>query len=237
MKIFVIFIVFFFPSIVVNAQNERKEIDSISRLIENNYAVGDSNPNLTLKHITALYYASRYASYYEGQMKAVFEEARIYYLNGNFDAALNKINEGIDLAKSHNDNNMLCRIILIHQRVMLQLDHLNASKNMLAQAERYNTLISSKEDQKINDIYILVAKADLLVINEDHSKIDDAIQLKKIAYSQSQNIPNSNKLKKATELFTLGSLTASLVAGQKIAEAKKYSLLTDHLLLTFPMTP
>jgi tetratricopeptide (TPR) repeat protein len=231
----IILLVFNFISMICfNAQSQAKEIDSISKLIEVNYVRGETNPNITLKHLTALYYTSKQAGYYKGQVYSIFEEARIYHLNGNFDAALNKINEGINIAKERKDYNSLCRILLIYQRVLLQLDHLNASKKILLKAEEYNQLISSTEDQKINNIYLLIARADLLSLNETHTIDPEVIKLKKLAYSECIKISNRNRLKKATVIFTLESLTLSLINSNEIKDSEKYSLMIDNLLLRFP---
>jgi hypothetical protein len=234
LKTFSLFLVFFIFPMDGYAQDHRKEIDSISKLLLNNYAKGDQNPNLTLKHVTSLYYLSKEAKFYQGQVGAIFEEARIYYFNGHFDSALAKISEGIDLTKAKGDDTMLCRFLLVYQKVLLQLDHLSAATQILKEAERYNEKVTSKEDKLINDIYILSSQADLLILNKNPSDIEKIIQLKNQAYSKSLKISNSNYLKKATILYSLESLTASLAHFGKVAEARKFMTIIDQHLSTFP---
>lgn len=228
----ILFFLFLFT--IGNAQSGNKEIDSISKLIEKNYVAGDLNPNLTLKHVTALYFMSKEAKFYSGHVTAVFEEARIYYFNGNFDSALAKINEGINLAKAHEDYNMLCQFLLVYHKVLLQLDHLSASKQILTQAEKYNKYVASKDDRLINTIYILLSKADLLIINEDFRHAEQVISLKKLAYSQSLKISDVDKYKKATIIYSLESLTTSLARFEKVAEARECITIIDRYLSTFP---
>jgi tetratricopeptide (TPR) repeat protein len=234
LKTFSLFLVFFIFPMDGYAQDHRKEIDSISKLLLNNYAKGDQNPNLTLKHVTSLYYLSKEAKFYQGQVGAIFEEARIYYFNGHFDSALAKISEGIDLTKAKGDDTMLCRFLLVYQKVLLQLDHLSAATQILKEAERYNEKVTSKEDKLINDIYILSSQADLLILNKNLTDIEKIIQLKNQAYSKSLKISNSNYLKKATILYSLESLTASLAHFGKVAEARKFMKIIDQHLSTFP---
>ncbi|MFP3671017.1 hypothetical protein SB717_38695, partial [Priestia sp. SIMBA_032] len=77
-----------------------------------------------------------------------------------------KISEGIDLAKSEKKYNFLCRFLLIYQRLLLELDHLQASKDILYKAIEYNGLVELTEDKVTNNVYILLAKADILAIND-----------------------------------------------------------------------
>jgi tetratricopeptide (TPR) repeat protein len=229
-----IFLVFFIFFTNVYAQKSSKEIDSVSQLIKKNYATGDLNPNLTLKHVTALYYMSKASKYYPGLITSIFEESRIYYFNGNFDSALAKINEGIDLAKAHDDYNMICQFLLVYHKVLLQLDHLSASKKILKDAEAYNTLVTSKDNHHINTIYILISKADLLVIDEGSDHVEQVLELKKQAYLEALKINDSDKYKKATLIYSLESLAASLARFEKVSEARKYIIIIDQYLLTFP---
>lgn len=236
LKTSIFFIVFFIFYMNARAQNSSKEIDSISRLLEKNYIKGDTNPGLTLKNATVLYYLSREKKFYPGQVYSIFEEVKLYQLNGDFDSALAKINEGIDLAKAQGDYNMLCRILLLYQKVLLQLDHLSAAKQILNKSEDYNKLVKLNEDKLINSIYIMLAKAELLTINEnfDDNTIKEVIGLKKLAYSECLKISDSNRLKKTTLIYTLESLSGSLARFKKIDEAKKYIDIVDRFLVSFP---
>ncbi|MBK1897016.1 tetratricopeptide repeat protein [Chryseobacterium paridis] len=219
-----------------DAQNSNREIDSISQLLEKNYIKGDTNPGITLKNATALYYLSREKKFYPGQVYSIFEEAKLYQLNGDFDSALVKINEGIDLAKVNNDNNMLCRILLLYQRVLLQLDHLNAAKQILYKTEYYNKLIKNEDDRRLNEVCIILARVDLLTISDNFDKdtAEEVTKLKKQAYSECLKINDSNKRKKVTLIYTLQSLTSCLVDQKKIDEARKYVGITERLLVSFP---
>ncbi|ASW73251.2 hypothetical protein IQ37_09225 [Chryseobacterium piperi] len=236
LKTSIFFIVFFIFYLDVRAQNSSREIDSISQLLEKNYRNGDTNPGHTLKNATILYYLSREKKFYPGQINSIFEEVKLSQLNGDFDSALTKINEGIDLARSQNDYNMVCRILLLYQKVLLQLDHLSTAKHILERAESYNHLVKNKEDKLINGIYITLAKADLLTINEsfDENRVKEVIKLKKQAYSECLKISDTHKFKKATVIYTLGSLADSLACFNKIDEAKSYLDIIDRFLISFP---
>ncbi|WBV57872.1 tetratricopeptide repeat protein [Chryseobacterium daecheongense] len=230
------FIVFFIFCSNTGAQNSSKEIDSVSRLLEKNYITGDNNPGLTLKNAIVLYYLSREKKFYPGQVYSIFEEVRIYQLNGDFDAALAKINEGVDLAIKQNDYNMICRILLSYHKVLLQLDHLSAAKQILNKCQEYNKLVTIKNDKLVNDIHITVAKAELLTISENfnESTKQEVVRLKKLAYSQCLKIGNESRLKKVTTICTLESLAGSLARFKKVDEARKYIAITDQFLASFP---
>ncbi|ASK29633.1 hypothetical protein CEY12_05725 [Chryseobacterium sp. T16E-39] len=229
---FIVFIIFYFDA---PAQTSTKEIDSVGQLLEKNYLKGDNNPGLTLKNATVLYYLSKEKEFYPGQVYSIFEEVKLYHLNGDFDSALSKVNEGLDLAKKENDDNMICRILLLYQRVLLQLDHLSAAKYILERAEDYNKSVKIKEDKLINDVYIQLAKAELLTIREyfDEKTINEIIKLKKFAYSESLKIKDSNSYKKVTVIYTLESLAVSLARFKKIDEARKYSQIIDQFLISY----
>ncbi|WP_172278752.1 hypothetical protein [Chryseobacterium sp. LAM-KRS1] len=236
LKTSLFFIVFFIFCSNTGAQNSSKEIDSVSRLLEKNYITGDTNPGLTLKNATVLYYLSREKKFYPGQIHSILEEARLYQINGDFDAALAKINEGVDLATKQNDYNVMCRILLSYHKVLLQLDHLSAAEQILNKCKEYNRLVNIKNDKLVNDIHITLAKAELLRISENfnESSKNEVIRLKKQAYSQCLTIGNDSKLKKATTICTLESLIGSLARFKKVEEARKYIAITDQLLLSFP---
>lgn len=235
-KTAIFIIIFLIVGIDTKAQRSGKEIDSISTLINKNYIKGDTNPSLTLKNATVLYYLSKEKKFYPGQIHSIFEEIKFHHTNGDFDLALKKISEGIDLAKAEEDYSMVCRILLLYQRVLLQLDHLSVAKQILEKAENYNKLVKNKEDQRINKIYIILSKADLLVINEDFDDrmVKEVIALKKQAYAGCLRINDSNKFKKVTVIYTLESLAGSLARFKKVDEARDYIDIVDQFLVSFP---
>jgi len=226
-----------FPSIIFGQKIYKKQIDSIGKLIEKSYLHGTSNPDLLLKNITDFYYLSREANYPEGQIMSLFEEAKMYYTAGEWDAALIKINEGIDLASRESDYNMLSRFALLQQRLLLDLDHLNASRKILAKAEEYNKLVTSEDDRHINHIFILLAQADIIVIKEDHIDQNQIVSLKKQALEEVGQLSVSNLYRNATEMFTLVSLTWSLTYLKDHEEAEKYSAILDQKSLKFKSEP
>ncbi|MFP3590647.1 helix-turn-helix transcriptional regulator [Chryseobacterium sp. SIMBA_038] len=233
-RTFFTIIFFLFYNCFYAQKDYKKKIDSINGLIEKSYIEGNFDENIILKNVTDLYYLSRENSCKEGQIISLFEQAKIYFINGDLNKTLVKINEGIDLAKSKKDYNSLCRFLLIYQDLLFKIDYLNISKQILAKAEEYNDLVSSPEEKSINDIYILLGKADLLALNENMISINQIIRLKKQAYAEALKIKDSNKLKRLTLIYTLESLTESLVKFGKTKEAKKYINSTDILLKAYP---
>ncbi|AZA54803.1 helix-turn-helix transcriptional regulator [Chryseobacterium sp. G0201] len=233
-RIFFPVIFFLFHNCFYAQKNYRKKIDSIKGLIEKSYLKGNFDENIILKNVTDLYYLSRENNFQEGQIISLFEQAKIYFINGDLNRTLAKINEGIDLAKSKKDYNSLCRFLLIYQDLLFKIDYLNSSKQILTKAQEYNDLVKSHEEKSINDIYILLGKADLLAINENVININEIILLKKQAYTEALKIKDSNKLKRLTLIYTLESLTESLVKFGKTHEAKKYINNTDILLRAYP---
>ncbi|KPH14772.1 hypothetical protein [Chryseobacterium sp. ERMR1:04] len=215
------------------AQNKNREIDSIKNLIEKNYVQGDRNAYASLRNVTNLYYISREAGFYSGQIYSIFEESRINYLNGYIDAALLKINEGIDLATSRKDYNMMCRFLLLYQLALLRMNNPQSSQLIINKAEEYNKFVNSREDQEINTIYILLAKADLLHTNDDLNIRKQIIAQKKLAYSNILRINESNRLKKFTLIYVLQSISLSLASFSDIDASRKYLRIADHLLISF----
>jgi tetratricopeptide (TPR) repeat protein len=234
-KIILFFTILYAPSSQISAQKSTKEIDSLTKLVEKNYIQGDNDPEKVLKYTTELYYLSRDAGYTPGQMNSVFEESRIYYLKGDFDTALNKISKGIDLAKSQQDYNMLCRFLLIYQKLLLQLDYLRESQNVLDKCKEINALVSQPEERHINMIYILLGQADLMVDNIGMSTdMKSVLSLKKKAYTEAIKINNSNKSKKITLIYTLEALAWSTALSDNLEEARKNTSQIDKLLLQYP---
>lgn len=233
-RFFLTIVVLTFNMCVFGQNNQEKKIDSLSHLIINMYAKGNFNQYVILKNTTELYYLSKENKNVDAQLLSLFEEAKVYFINGSLDIALSKISEGIDLAKSEKKYNFLCRFLLIHQRLLLELDHLQASKDILSKAMEYNSLIDSKEDRATNNVYILLAKADILAINDAKKDKNQIIALKKQAYTHAQNLNNSNILKTITLIFSSESFSLSLISYGMTGEAKKYSKVIDDILTRYP---
>ncbi|WP_415328043.1 helix-turn-helix transcriptional regulator [Chryseobacterium sp. MMS23-Vi53] len=228
-KIILIFALFLFSYFFARPP----KIDSIYKIIERSYFDGNFDRKILLKNITDLYYLSKEANDTEGQLLAVFEDSRMNYISGNIDEALFKINEGIDLANRKEDYNIRCRLQLIYLRILLELDHFKESDLVLKKCEYYNSLILDKEEQKINNSFILLSKADLLAVTEK-TKFSSIIDLKKKSYANILTVADSNKLKKAAQIHTLQSLAWSTILSGNIAESRKYISNIDHLLVNYP---
>ncbi|WP_326982675.1 hypothetical protein VUJ46_21345 [Chryseobacterium sp. MYb264] len=205
----------------------RKQIDSINKIIDKSYVYGISNPDLFLKNASMLYYLSYEAKDSKGMISALFEEAKMYITMGEWDMALTKVNQGITLADQENDYNMLTRFFLLHQKLLLDLDHLNASKMVLAKAEEYNELVESLDDRRINHVFILLAQADLIVIKDDHADQNQIIKIKKNALQEARRVSSVNIYKNTAEVCALGSLSWSLSFLKDLSAAKKYTGMMD----------
>ncbi|KPH14807.1 hypothetical protein [Chryseobacterium sp. ERMR1:04] len=217
----------------IDAKN--RKIDSISKLIQLNYQTGVINQDVSLRNITRLYYISREAGSYIGQINSIFEESRIYYFNGNNEASLAKVNEGMNLAKANNDKNMLCRFLLLYQCILLQLKNTIIPEQILKKAEEYNISVTSKIDKEINHIYILLGKADLIEASENSEhKLNEIIAFKKNAYSKILQINDTHRLKKITVIYTLESLAFTLSYFGRLEDASHYVSEIDRLLTSFP---
>jgi hypothetical protein len=218
------------------SQKNTKKIDSINNLIEKSYIYGDIDQKDAFKLTTELYYLSREDKFVKGQLTAVFEELKIYYLHGDADRALSKISEGISLAKSIRDYNMLCRFLLIYQNLLLELDYLNESKHNITKCEEFNKLVNDTEDQRINAVHILLSHADLIA---DEARLtprhlDSILSFKKRAYNEALKIGNSNNLKNYVLINALESLTMSTIQTGDAAQSRKYTSRLNQLLAAYP---
>ncbi|SHK32148.1 helix-turn-helix transcriptional regulator [Chryseobacterium polytrichastri] len=222
----------FFSCNKVYSQKTTKEIDSLNSLIDRSYTEGTIEQKNILAQTTKLYYLSRDIKFIRGQITSLFEEAKIYYLNGDFNTALSKISEGIDLAQSIRDYNMLCRISLVYQKLLLQLDYLEDSKNILLSCKEYNELVDNDENKRVNDIYILLAEADLLSENIVKNK-NLILSVKKKAYEASLKIDESNKRKKGLRIYALESLTMSMIISGDSVGARTNITEIDRLLVSY----
>ncbi|ALR31714.1 hypothetical protein ATE47_14875 [Chryseobacterium sp. IHB B 17019] len=231
---FFLIVLFIFSGNLYSQKEHKKEIDSLTRSIEQNYIDGRFNQHILLKNITELYYLSKENGFAKEQLFSIFEEAKIYFINGNLIKSLSKIKEGIYLAEKQKDNNMLCHFLLLYQRLVLELDHLNLSKKVLAQAEKYNMSVPSEADRNVNEIWILLAKADLLAYSEEKVDQVKVVNLKKQAYQLTKNIPQANTFKKLSEIFSLLSLTWSQTFLPNIDEAEKNEAIIDGYLKNYP---
>lgn len=234
-KKFIFFIILFFAYNSGFTQNSNVKIDSITRLINESYSKGNIDPKISLKNITDLYYLSQEADFIPGKLRSIVEQASIYYRNGNSDACLEKINEGIDLAKSRNDYNTLCSLLLIYQKLLYRLNYLKESKQALAKCEGYNKLVKNENEKKLNTIYILLAKAEVLVNNEGLRKdMAPVLSYKKQAYSEALTLSDSDKYKKFTVIYALESLAWSTTLAYECKKARSYTYEIDRLLATYP---
>ena len=234
-KYYLLFIAVFIVCSNFFAQTDNKrKIDSLGKLIDKDYVNGNFDKQVILKNATSLYYLSKEIGFAEGQMQSLFEEAKVYFIHGDMDSALLKMNEGIDLAKEKKDYNALCRFLLMYQKLILQLDHLNAAKNILLKAEEYNKLVKPESDQSVNTVFILLSQADLLTVDNKNNNIEKVINLKKQAFEQANKLNDSNKYKKFSVLFSSQSLAISLTLFGKTKDAKKYVEIADKILLHYP---
>jgi TPR repeat protein len=231
----VLFIVIFFSFHYRFALASESKIDSLTRLIDRGYLTGNFNQQITLKNTTDLYYLSQEAGFIPGKVRSIVEEANMYCNNADFESALKKINEGIDLAKSQNDKNTLCRLSLIYQRLLVQLGDFFNAKQILIQSENYNKFVDNSDEKKINTIFILLSKAELLVNNEGISKnMASVLSYKKQAYSEALSLEDSNIYKKFTLIYALESLAWSTALAEDITSARKYITKIDELLASYP---
>jgi len=219
----------------VFSQNSTAKIDKLIETLDQIYAKGNIDKKKTLDLAADIYYLSKEAKFIHGQTYSIFEEVRIYYFDGNFELSLKKINEGIALAKSQEDYDMLCRLLLIYQSSLLRLGYPIESQYILKKCEEYNYLNTSKEHKKINEIYITLSQADLLVdelgLSTDMSAV---LLLKKKALSETLELDDSNKYKKITLIYCLESTAWSTVLSGNLDEARKYTQQIDQLLVNFP---
>ena len=231
----VLFLILFFSGYTIFAQKSNAKIDSITKIIDRGYYTGNFNHQTTLKNTTELYYLSQEAGFIHGKLRSIVEEANIYCSNADFESALKKINEGIDLAKSENDYNILFHLSIVYQRLVLQLGDSTRAKQILAQSESYNKLVDNNNEKQINAIFILLSKAELLVNNEGLTKnMAPVLAYKKEAYSRALKLHNSNKYKKFIVIYTLESLAWSTALAEDIPNARKYASEIDDLLKTYP---
>lgn len=219
----------------VYGQKSTPEINNLIKAIDQSYIKGNIEKKRFLELTADLYYSSKKAKYIPGQTFSIFEQTRLYYFEGNFALSLKKINEGIALAKSEKDYDMLCRLLLMYQSSLLKLDFVNQAQHILAKCEEYNEYNTSKENKRINDIFIDLAKADLLVDTKGLSDdLKTVISLKKEAYSTALKLNDSNKYKKITIIYSLESLAWSVALSENTKEARKYTAELDKLLEGYP---
>ncbi|KPH14775.1 tetratricopeptide repeat protein [Chryseobacterium sp. ERMR1:04] len=217
------------------SQKKNSKIDSINRLIDQNYYNGNVTQKDFGEYVTHLYYLSKESKNVESQLSSIVEEARISYSYGDFNMALKKISEGVQLAETNKDYNILCHLLLVYQRVLLRLDRLHESESILKKCNYYNKLIPIKSDRDINDIYILLGRADHMVNTEGLSNhMNLVLSLKKQAYSKAQSLQNSDKYKKTTIIRVLQSLAWSQALAEKLPEARKNIIVIDRLLEVYP---
>ncbi|WP_449397806.1 hypothetical protein [Chryseobacterium wanjuense] len=234
LRIYLFFLLFFIFPCKFYSQKNAKKIDSIKKLIDESYYKGNIDKKDLTRYIADLYYLSKESGYAKGQSYSIFEEFRMYSVDGNFNIPLKKLEEGIDLAQSQKDYNTLCRLLLLYQKLIFQLNYLTESKQVLSKCEDYNKLVDDKEEQRINTIYILLAKGNILTNNEGLSRdMNLVLSLKKQAYNESLKISNYNKRKKYIVINVLESLAWSTALSENLAEARKLTHQTDELLIKY----
>jgi len=217
------------------SKETKRAIKEVENQIEKSYLTGSMGDENTFLQLTELYYLSKSEGYISGQIYSLYEQSRLYCDKGKFKKSLEKIAEGIQLAKDQKDYNMLCRLLLVYQKNLIRLDKPQNSKYIITKCEEYNKLDIKSEDKRINDIYILLAKARLLVDAENVAPdMKQVIALKRLAYSEALNIENSNKLKKYTVISTLESLAWSLALSRRLSEAEQLTKQIDILLKSYP---
>ncbi|WP_179466909.1 hypothetical protein [Chryseobacterium sp. H1D6B] len=215
--------------------SQKTSVRNLENIISKSYFTGNMSNENTIVQLTELYYLSKNEGYIPGQISSLYEQARLFCDQGKFKKSLEKIAEGIHLAQQQEDYNMLCRLLLVYQKNLIRLDKPLNSKNMLAKSEEYNKLNTLPADKQINDIYILLAKARLMVDAENITKdMSPVINLKRQAYSEALKIDNSNKYKKYTVIFTLESLAWTLALSRKTSEADQLTKKIDELLKSYP---
>lgn len=219
----------------LHAQKSTPEIDYLIKVIDETYSKKNIDKKKLLELTSDLYYSSKEAKFTKGQTYAIFEEAKVYYFEGDFALSLKRIKEGVDLAKSQKDYDMLCRLLLIYQSSLLRLNYVNKAQQNLIKCEEYNELNTSKENKKINDIFIDLAQADLMVDGEGLSHdLKPVITLKKKAYSTALELNDSNKYKKITVIYSLESLAWTVALSANTNEARQYTQELDKLLAAYP---
>lgn len=231
----IFFILFFFAYNNDFAQNSNSKIDSIIKLINDSYSKGNTDQQLFVENTTNLYYFSQEVGFIDGKLRSIVEQASTHYRNGNSDACLQKINEGVDLAKSQNNYNALCKLLLVYQKILYRLNYLKESKQALNLCENYNKYVKNDDEKEINAIYTLLAKAEVLVNNEGLRKdMAPVLSYKKQAYLKALALNDSNKYKKFTVIYTLESLAWSTALAYEFEKARKYTSEIDRLILKYP---
>lgn len=231
--VFVLILVCFssFAQIKVSAR------DSLKTLIAGSYKndIFDNHKDV-LRYSTELYYLAKNKNDQETLMFSLFEQSRIYFMENKYAVTLKKLNEGIMLAKKMEDYNMLCRFILIYQKVLTHLDYGNNEvKVFINKCSELNKRVKNKDDQHINTIYILVAEADSYLNNEGlTTDMDKVVALKTQAYQESLKIKDNNPLKIFTQIYALQSLSWSCTLSRKFDKANSYLAITDSLLAKNP---
>lgn len=230
-----IFIFFIIICGTLHAQKSTPEIDHLITVIDETYSKKNIEKKKFLELTSDLYYTSKEAKFIKGQTYAIFEEAKIYYFEGDFALSLKRINEGVSLAKSQKDYDMLCRLLLLYQSSLLRLGYVNKAQQFLAKCEEYNELNTSKENKRINDIFIDLARTDLMVDDQGLSHdLKPVIALKKKAYATALELSDANKYKKITVIYSLESLAWSVALSENTNEARQYTQELDKLLAVYP---
>ncbi|NIF07440.1 hypothetical protein F3J23_18630 [Chryseobacterium sp. Tr-659] len=229
--------VFTFISLAVFGQVRKKACDSLKALISNSYKndVFDNHKDV-LRYSTELYYISKSKKDQQGILFSLFEQSRIYFMENKYGVTLKKLSEGITMAKEMGDYNMLCRFILIYQKVLAHLDYNNNEiKKLINKCIEFNKNVKNKDDRHINTIYILVAQADAYLNNEGLSNnMKEVIMLKTQAYTESLKIKDNNPLKIFTQIYALQSLSWSCALSRNFEKADMYLHITDSLLAKNP---
>lgn len=230
-KLFVLFIILS-PSYIFS---QEKRIVNSETLLSKSYVTGNISNEKIIVQLYELYYLSKNEGNISGQIYSLYEQSRIFCEEGKFKQSLEKIAEGIVLAKKQKDYNMLCRLLLVYQKNLIRINKPQNSKSILAKSEECNKLNTSTAEKQINNIYILLAKARLMVNAENVTKdMSPIIALKRQAYSEGLKIDNSSKYKEYIVIFTLESLAWSLALAGKTSEADQLTEKIDELLKSYP---
>ncbi|MGG7553060.1 helix-turn-helix transcriptional regulator [Chryseobacterium arthrosphaerae] len=226
-----------FISFTVYGQTRKKACDSLKALISNSYKkdIFDNHKDI-LRYSTELYYISKSKNDQQSILFSLFEQSRIYFMENKYGVTLKKLKEGIILAKKMHDYNMLCRFLLIYQKVLVHLDYSNHEiKTLINKSTELNKQVKNNDDRNINTIYILVAQADSYLNNEGLSNnMKNVIALKTQAYKESLKIKEDNPLKTFTQIYALQSLSWSCALARNFKEADYYLSITDSLLTKNP---
>ncbi|HCD9236740.1 TPA: hypothetical protein NEG48_003788 [Elizabethkingia anophelis] len=232
-----LFFVFTLVPFVVFGQTRKKACDSLKALIVSSYKndVFDNHKDI-LRYSTELYYISKSKNDKGGILFSLFEQSRIYFMENKYGVTLKKLNEGVILAKEMEDYNMLCRFMLIYQKVLTHLDYSKDEiKKLINQCIEFNNYVKNKDDKHINTIYILLAQADNYLNNEGLSNnMKEVIRLKILAYTESQKIKDDNPLKIFTQIYALQSLGWSCALARNFKDADHYLSITGILLAKNP---